>query len=130
MNLYGHCVKYGKLYLLKQWDTEKNSPLTPKSLASTGTLLVWWKCEKGHSWQTELCVRAWGNTGCPICLRERITMRVGKRCIAKAEKAYAPQVEETYTSQAEEACTAQAAETYTAQTKETYQESNIGGKQL
>jgi hypothetical protein len=85
MSFYSHCVYHGKTYLLEQWDAEKNAPLTPDSIGSTNTTRVWWKCDKGHSWQTQLSSRARGNSGCPVCLREKIDARVERRRLA-AEK--------------------------------------------
>lgn len=79
MSLYSHCKKYGKEYLLCEWDVEKNAPLAPESVARTSTATVWWKCEKGHSWQTQISSRAKANSGCPICLREKIDVRMEKR---------------------------------------------------
>lgn len=69
MSLYSHCLKHHKEKLLEQWDAEKNSPLTPEIIAATSTERVWWKCEKGHSWQTQLSSRVRRSTGCPVCLR-------------------------------------------------------------
>lgn len=86
MSLHSYCVKHSKEYLLKQWDAEKNAPLTPESVARTSTATVWWRCEKGHSWQTQISSRAKGTTGCPICLREKIDSRIEKRRAAEAEK--------------------------------------------
>ncbi|HWQ75345.1 MAG TPA: zinc-ribbon domain-containing protein [Syntrophomonas sp.] len=86
MSLYIHCVRNSRKNLLKQWDAEKNAPLTPKSIAATSTARVWWKCEKGHSWQTQLSSRVRGNSGCPACLREKIDVRMEKRRAAEAEK--------------------------------------------
>lgn len=77
--MYSHCVKYGKQYLLREWDAEKNAPLTPETAASTSTARVWWKCGKGHSWQTQLSSRVRGSSGCPMCLREKIDTRMEKR---------------------------------------------------
>jgi len=79
MSLHSYCVKYGKEYLLREWDTEKNAPLSPESVARTSTARVWWKCEKGHSWQTQVSSRAKGTSGCPLCLREKIDARMEKR---------------------------------------------------
>lgn len=79
MSLYSHCVKHGKEYLLREWDTEKNAPLTAESSACTSTEKVWWKCEKGHSWQTQISSRAKGNSRCPVCLREKVDARMEKR---------------------------------------------------
>jgi len=86
MSLYSFCVKHDKEYLLCEWDAEKNAPLTPESAARTSTAMVWWKCARGHSWQTQLASRAKGNSGCPICLREKIDARMEKRRAAEAEK--------------------------------------------
>lgn len=86
MSLYSYCVYHRKEYLLKQWDAEKNTPMSPDSIASTSTERVWWKCERGHAWQTQLASRARGNSGCPICLREKIAVRVEKRRAAEVKK--------------------------------------------
>lgn len=86
MSLYSFCIKHGKEYLLLEWDAEKNAPLTTESIARTSTEKVWWKCEKGHSWQTQISSRSKGSSGCPICLRERIDARMEKRRAADAEK--------------------------------------------
>ena len=86
MSLYSHCVKHGKEYLLEQWDAEKNAPLMPETIASTSTERVWWKCEKGHGWQTQLSSRVRGSSGCPVCLRAKIDARMEKRRAAQAEK--------------------------------------------
>ena len=86
MSLFSFCVKYDKKYLLREWDTEKNTPLTPESVARTSTVRVWWKCEKGHCWQTQVSSRAKGNSSCPICLREKIDVRMEKRRQVKTKK--------------------------------------------
>lgn len=86
MSFHSYCIKHGKEYLLEQWDAEKNAPLTPKDIGSTNTTRVWWRCEKGHSWQTQLSSRARGNTGCPVCLRDKIADRVKRRILAEAER--------------------------------------------
>lgn len=86
MSLYKFCVQHGKEYLLREWDAEKNAPLTPENVARTSTTRVWWKCAKGHAWQTQISSRAKGNSGCPICLREKIDARMARRRAAEAEK--------------------------------------------
>lgn len=86
MSLYSHCLKHGKNYLLEQWDANKNSPLTTENIAATSTQRIWWKCEKGHVWQTQLSSRVRGSTGCPVCLREKIDARMKKQRTAQAKK--------------------------------------------
>ena len=59
--------------LLKQWDYEKNSDMSPLLLTAGSGYLAWWKCEKGHSWRTSVNHRTHG-TGCPYCA-DRIVIK-------------------------------------------------------
>ena len=86
MSFYSYCIEHGKEHLLRQWDAEKNSPLTPDMIGSTNTTRVWWRCEKGHEWQAQLASRARGDSGCPLCLRDKIEARTEKRRAAEKEK--------------------------------------------
>ena len=47
-SLYDYCMEQGLEYLLKQWDTERNAPLTPQTVtAGSSDKRIWWRCEKG-----------------------------------------------------------------------------------
>ena len=38
--------------LAKEWDFEKNKPdLTPDKVTVGSNRSVWWRCDKGHSWE-------------------------------------------------------------------------------
>ncbi len=65
--------------LVKEWDFEKNSPLTPQSITAGSGKKVWWKCAKGHEWQAMVSNRNKGR-GCPFCSGQRIV--VGKTDLA------------------------------------------------
>lgn len=52
--------------LSAQWDREKNFDLTPQMVMAGNSRKVWWRCEKGHSWQASIASRASG-CGCPVC---------------------------------------------------------------
>lgn len=52
MSLKSYCEENNRLRILREWDDEKNLPLTPDAVAHTSMTPVWWKCEKGHSWCT------------------------------------------------------------------------------
>ena len=67
MNLIDFCKKEDKLYLLEEWDVEKNLPLTPELITHSSSQPVWWRCSKGHTWQTQLRSRAATLTRCPKC---------------------------------------------------------------
>ena len=68
MKLKDYCIKEGKEYLLSEWDDEKNMPFTPETVSPSSSVPVWWKCEKGHSWQTQVRSRSKTLTRCPKCL--------------------------------------------------------------
>lgn len=52
--------------LVKEWDYERNNPLTPYEVKAGTNKKVWWKCSKGHSWKAVISSRATG-IGCPYC---------------------------------------------------------------
>ena len=54
-----------------EWDAEKNGRLTPQSVTPTSNSKVWWRCEKGHSYQTVIASRTTGS-GCPYCSGRRV----------------------------------------------------------
>lgn len=58
--------------LLKYWDYDKNEPITPDSISYGSNKLLWWKCEKGHQWQSPPS-RMIKGIGCPICNRSMHT---------------------------------------------------------
>ena len=57
--------------LSAQWDQEKNFDLTPQMVAAGNSRKVWWRCEKGHSWQATIASRTSGR-GCPVCANRKI----------------------------------------------------------
>ena len=52
--------------LSQEWNFEKNGDLLPKDFTVNSGKIVWWKCNKGHEWQTAIGHRNKGN-GCPYC---------------------------------------------------------------
>ena len=55
--------------LATEWNYEKNAGLTPTDVMPNSGRKVWWKCNKGHEWQSTIDNRNNGN-GCPICSSE------------------------------------------------------------
>ena len=49
-----------------QWHPAKNGDLTPETILAHSSKKVWWRCSKGHEWQTKVAHRTSG-TGCPFC---------------------------------------------------------------
>lgn len=52
--------------LAKEWDYEKNMGLLPSDVTKSSGKKVWWRCQKGHSYQATLYNRSNGRN-CPIC---------------------------------------------------------------
>lgn len=61
-----NCLATVNPELAKEWHPTKNGALTPHELASKSGKKVWWKCERGHEWETSPNVRSKG-IGCPYC---------------------------------------------------------------
>lgn len=57
--------------LKAEWDQEKNAPLRFEDVTPGSDRKVWWRCDKGHSWQAKVSNRFRG-TGCPFCAGHRI----------------------------------------------------------
>lgn len=57
--------------LKKQWDFSKNEGIDFNSLTHGSHEKVWWKCEKGHSWDAVVYSRSSGN-GCPYCSNQKV----------------------------------------------------------
>ena len=49
------------------WDFRRNAPLTPSTILPGSKVKAWWKCERGHSWQTYVYSVALDGCGCPYC---------------------------------------------------------------
>lgn len=56
--------------LIPEWDIEKNKGMTPDNFSANSHTKVWWKCEKGHSWQADISSRN-RKLGCPFCAGQR-----------------------------------------------------------
>lgn len=52
--------------LAKEWNFQKNKLLPIDYLPNSGKK-VWWKCFKGHEWQSTIASRNSNGTGCPFC---------------------------------------------------------------
>ena len=58
--------------IAKEWDYEKNKPLTPETVAKGSIKKVWWICPKGHSYDGSISSRTRQGCGCPYCSGRRV----------------------------------------------------------
>lgn len=66
-SLQEYCVQNNRYELLEQWNYARNVGLTPADVTYGSKKKVWWRCGKGHEWQTAVYVRTGSNSGCPYC---------------------------------------------------------------
>ncbi len=93
IKLIEHNEKENSLYsimpeLVKEWNSDKNSPITPKAVSYASRKKVWWKCSKGHEWSARISDRSVKDSGCPYCSGNK----VGEdNCLAVKNKQLAKQ---------------------------------------
>ncbi len=61
--------------LLGEWDSEKNTGLSPKKIGYRTDRQVWWRCQKQHSFKASVYNRHNGS-GCPKCAQQKDKHRV------------------------------------------------------
>lgn len=52
--------------LAKQWDHERNTPVTAADVTAFNNNTFWWICNEGHRWMATVSNRSKGE-GCPYC---------------------------------------------------------------
>ena len=67
--------------LASEWNYERNEKGPSEYTLHSGKR-VWWRCDKGHKWQTKISDRSEG-TGCPYC--NKIEIKDGAICDSLAE---------------------------------------------
>lgn len=55
--------------IAKEWDFERNAPLTPRDVSAGSGSKVFWLCQAGHSYRSVIGARTNGGTGCPKCAK-------------------------------------------------------------
>lgn len=59
--------------IAKEWNYEKNYPLTPKNVPPHTNIKVWWKCFKcGNEWEARINNRTSRSDGCPLCSKKKL----------------------------------------------------------
>lgn len=66
-----NCVQTLRKDLLKAWNYEKNTSISPEQVTPGSNRKVWWKCEKGHEWQATVTAIANGGM-CPVCCGQKV----------------------------------------------------------
>ena len=71
--------------LMAEWDWEKNNEfnISPFSVPCGSHKVVWWKCSKGHSWDSIVSNRARNKNsrGCPFCAGQKPIIGENDLCV-------------------------------------------------
>ncbi len=70
MNLYEYSREEKRPELIRDWAADLNGGLRPEDVPPNSHRRVWWRCERGHTWQAQVGSVA-GGTGCPYCAGKR-----------------------------------------------------------
>lgn len=67
-------------HLVNEWDYSKND-VGPSDVSYSSRRKVWWKCSKGHNWESAIYHRSSGS-GCPFCSGNKVSdaNRLSIRC--------------------------------------------------
>ena len=69
--LYDYCLEQEKFHILAQWNKEKNTTMTTKTVTFGSLKKAWWQCDQGHEWETTIATRTVQGSNCPYCARCR-----------------------------------------------------------
>ena len=85
--LAAFCAQTGRRDLVEQWCTARNAPLAPGQVSYGSKRKVWWRCERGHTWQASVCARTGSGTGCPVCAG-KVKTWAGPNSLSPAEETH------------------------------------------
>ncbi len=83
------CRENHREELLREWDSAKNAGRTPADVSFGSSEMVWWKCEKDHSFPMRIAFRTAREQCCPYCTNRRVL--VGFNDLGTVEPAIAAQ---------------------------------------
>lgn len=77
------CKKQNKLYLLDEWDYNKNYNMPePSIIKYNSSLNIWWKCPNGHSYYRTVAARTIFDMGCKECKHENLAIGTQYGCLS------------------------------------------------
>jgi len=82
---------YANPEVLREWNYQKNGPLTPEKVTPHSRAVVWWKCSRcGKEWQQSVKTKVLGGLRCENCSKsDAVLRRMKDRAQAKKAKTVA-----------------------------------------
>lgn len=72
MTLYEWCKQNKRLYIIEQWNKDKNDGVSVFTIKPFSGRKIHWVCEKGHEWLATVDARTRRLSGCPYCSNQKI----------------------------------------------------------
>ena len=54
--------------LVRHWNWQRNGSLTPWNLSVSSGVRVWWRCKRGHVWESRVADHTGSSGACPKCV--------------------------------------------------------------
>ena len=74
--LAAFCAQTGRRGLVEQWCAARNAPLAPGQVSYGSKRKVWWRCDRGHTWQASVCARTGSGSSVQAATHSRATAAV------------------------------------------------------
>ena len=66
--------------LIKEWAYDLNPDIDPTQVLSGSDKKVWWRCIRGHEWETRINYRTLSDRPCPVCFNNMVYIE--EYCVA------------------------------------------------
>ena len=66
-----NCLAATHPHILRRWNYNKNTDISPDSITAGSNRKAWWICEKGHEWTATITAIVNG-ASCPICSGQQV----------------------------------------------------------
>jgi hypothetical protein len=68
-----NCLAVKFPHIAAEWHPTLNGDLTPNNVTGGTKMVAWWRCPKGHNYQSTLNNRSSGGKGCPVCKGKKVS---------------------------------------------------------
>jgi len=71
--------------IAKEWHPTKNGSLRSQDVGPFSSKKVWWKCEKGHEWESGIASRTRAQSKCPYCSDRKLLPKMNYKISLESE---------------------------------------------
>lgn len=79
-----NCLMTVDRRLAREWHPTLNAPLAPRDVTAKSARKVWWRCARGHKWESPVVYRRKSGSGCPYCAGHRASEETSLQAVMPA----------------------------------------------